>query len=76
MLAPSKKTTARFPPPAQCSPHRPFYDALLSGKSVLRDDRLNNVKERLTLRSLDGDASQICLYGYLTLSVVDDAIDA
>lgn len=53
--------------------HRPFYEHLLKGGTVHRDDKLNNVEEDLTLESLDGDASRVRLYGYLTLSIREEA---
>lgn len=59
-----------FRAPQQYSPHRPFYDHLLKGGIVFRDDKTNGKQEWIDIRTLGGDAAEIQRYGYLNLQMV------
>lgn len=56
--------------------HYPFYRALLEGKRVWRDDKLNKVQEWLTLShpQIDGKAENILFFGCNDLKVEDDCL--
>ena len=56
--------------PSKESPHRRFYDHLIAGGKVWRDDKLNGKQEWLDIEALGGDASKITSYGYNDLSIV------
>ena len=56
--------------PSKESPHRKFYDHIMSGGKVWRDDKLNGRQEWLDIEALGGDASKIAHYGYNDLSIV------
>jgi hypothetical protein len=51
-------------------PHKKFFDHLLSGGTIYREDKLNNVQEFLTIADLEGDATKILGYGYSDLHIV------
>lgn len=55
--------------PQKGSPHRKYYDHLVAGGKVWRDDKLNGKQEWLDLEALNGDASNILKYGYHDLSI-------
>ena len=60
-------------PPSEQSPHHPFYLALQEGREVLRDDKLNDEKETLTLDhpGIQGNAANIIYFGYADLSLAN-----
>jgi len=53
------------------NPHKKFYDHILNGGKVWRDDKLNNVQEWIDINTLGGDATKIRKYGYNDLSIKD-----
>jgi len=64
-------------PPSKESPHYPLFLALREGREVLRDDKLNDVKEVLTLDhpGIQGNAANIAFYGYTNLSLANAHVD-
>ena len=62
----------RMHKPLPDSPHRAFYEHLLKGGSIWRNDRANNVREWINLSSLGGDAARIGLYGHRDLGFTVD----
>jgi len=56
--------------PVPGTEHHGFYRHLLAGGALYRDDRLNNVRQVITLETLGGDAARIQLYGYQDLSIL------
>lgn len=55
-------------------PHKKFYDHLVAGGTIYRDDKLNDKQEFLTLADLGGEAIKIVGYGYNDLHIVPSAI--
>lgn len=59
----------RLLPPSADDPHHPFYQRIIAGGRVWRNDPINGVQEWLDLHRLDDDPTKIMLYGYKDLSI-------
>jgi len=56
--------------PDKESSHFRFYEHLLNGGTLYRDDKLNGKQEFITANSLGGDLGRIQFYGFQDLSIV------
>lgn len=67
----SKRNTR---PPEPTSEHHPFFLELQRGGRVWRNDKLNDVREWLTLDhpGIQGNPANVCYFGYRDLSSPND----
>ena len=65
----AQKATSVFREPSKEDPHRKFWEHIVAGGKVWRDDPRNNEREWLDLDRLGGDPNEIRRYGYNNLSI-------
>ena len=57
------------------NPHKKFFNHLIAGGKIFRDDKLNRIQEVIDINTLKGNAMNIIYYGYKDLTILCEVED-